>query len=295
MTATRLDRWTCPICAWRITTLDVPSAAFVHGTTAHPSTLPARMSTADRLRLIPALANEVAATIGARNPSGYDSDRTITTSAHPRLPIDTAALDALAPDDGNRPWRPLTLLVECSRIVWESIDADLRRRHPQPVGQPTFAGECAWLLRVWDDAQTVLDLADFDWIESIVREIVSTLANLANMTREARFACPDCGEPMHMGVGDTMVCEAGAHTHPGPSTLTREWRRKAPMPAKRLCEELRIPLQTFYSWTTERSDRKPKLFRTNPDDRGAALYLPWDVIALRYPDIVQAADAKLAS
>lgn len=98
-----------------------------------------------------------------------------------------------------------------------------------------------------------------------------------------------------MGVGDTMVCEAGTHIHPGPSTLTREWRRKAPMPAKRLCEELRIPLQTFYSWTTERSDRKPKLFRTNPDDRGAALYLPWDVIALRYPDIVQAADAKLAS
>ena len=284
MNATRLQSWTCPLCLRRTARTD----ALRHGTTTHPATLPARMTTADRLRLIPALAHEVELTIGAPNPSNRADHTRRTAMAHPSLPIDAAALDALAPDDGLEEFShvPISRLVECSRLIWDAIDEPTRHEHPQPVGDPAFHTECAWLAGVWPDAQAWLDPLDFHWIESETRAICSLLASAARLTREPRYLCPDCSQPMHLGLGDWMVCESGAHTHPGPGRLERDWRRRGPMSTNSVCAALRIPKGTLDTWR-DRGKLAPHHREGRTD-----MWLPWDVIRVRYPDIVAAIDAR---
>ncbi|MBK7823448.1 MAG: helix-turn-helix domain-containing protein [Tessaracoccus sp.] len=90
---------------------------------------------------------------------------------------------------------------------------------------------------------------------------------------------------MHLSDGDWLTCGAG-HQHPGPRRLEREWRRKAPMPTRELCEALRVPDSTLRKWR-ERGKLRP----TREEGR-VCWWLPWDVIALRYPDIVTAIDDR---
>ena len=271
--------WQCPICSWQVEADDIRSAVHTHGTTAHPSVLPTGMSTTDRLALIPALAFEVRLTVRHRNPSAWESDRGVAASRSPRLPINTGALEVLAPEDGDQPDRPLTLLTECSRIVWDSLDADTRQAYPPPDGAPTWRGECRWLLAVWDIAQPTMDPCDIVWVEDTTRTITSQLAAVASMSREARYQCPDCGQPMHLGEGDWMVCETGRHEHPGPVRLRDQWRRRPPMATVDLAAELRIDPDLIHKW---RERGRIEAIRTSG---GRKYWLPWDVVCLLHPGL----------
>ena len=281
--ATRLPGWTCPLCGRRTARED----ALRHGVAAHPATLPRRMTVADRLRLIPALAREVALTMGAPNPSARSDQTKRTTRAHPPLPIDTAALDVLADDDGLEveSWVPVSRLVECSRLVWEVLGDGERREHPQPLGVPAFASECAWLAGVWPVAQVCLDLSAIEWIDMETRDVCAQLAAVARLAGEARYRCPDCGESLHLREGGWMVCESGAHMHPGPDRLVAQWRRRAPMSTNHLAAELRILPSRIRKW-----HERGKLVKVREEGR-TAFWLPWDAVRCLYPDVVAAIEA----
>ena len=275
-----MNAWTCPLCNWSIEADDIAAAVFAHGTISHPATLPDRMDTRSRLALIPALAHEARLTMGAPNPTstegpGVQSGR----SAAPPLPIDAGTLSALRPADDEHPWRPMTLLVECSRIVWKSFDPEQRQAHPQPIGEPRWSTECAWISDAWPDALAHLAASDIDWIEGQLADITHTLASLAGVTQP-------CGEPMHLGEGDWMICETGAHSHPGPVRLEREWRRKPPVSTQAVCGLLRIEQSRLWQW-----HKRGKIQPINPDGK-PLLWLPWGVVACLYPDIVAAIDAR---
>lgn len=283
-TLVRLAEWTCPLCLHRTARVD----ALLHGVAAHPATLPARMTITDRLRLIPALAREVALTIGAPNPSAQAGQGKRTVRAHPALPIDVAALDVLARDDGREieSLVPVTRLVECSRLIWEALDPGQRRAYPQPLGAPTFRAECAWLASVWPEAETILDLAVIDWIDTETRDVCAQLAAVARLARETRYRCPDCGEGLYLGESGWMVCESGAHMHPGPDRLVAQWRRRPPMSTNHLASELRILPGRIRKW-----HERGKLEQVRVEGK-TAFWLPWDVMRCLYPDVVAAIEAR---
>ena len=282
-----MTHWTCPLCGWAIKTNDTPNAIFVHGTISHPATLPTQLDTIGRLRLIPALAHEAALTIHASNPTSDTTNHNQRTKiAHPQLPINVPAVAALQPADDTQPWRPLTLLVECSRITWESLDANQRRDHPQPIGEPAWRTECAWLADAWPDALPTMAESDLAWIEDQLADITQTLANVAGVSQPTRYLCPSCGNPMHLGEGDWMICETGAHQHPGPARLEREWRRKGPMSTVSLAAAFRIPQKRIHGW--HKAGKLTLVRREGNTD----MWLPWDIVRLMFPDIVQAIDER---
>jgi hypothetical protein len=280
--ATRLPGWTCPLCGRRTARVD----ALRHGVAAHPATLPTRMTITDRLRLIPALAREVALTMGAPNPTSRAEPCKRTAQEHPPLPIDVAALDVLACDDGREADSlvPVVRLVECSRRVWEAFTIEQRAGFPQPVGV-AFGSECAWLASAWPEAQSVLDPSVIDWIDSETRDVCSQLAAVARLANETRYRCPDCGESLHLGEGGWMVCEAGAHMHPGPDRLVAQWRRRAPMSTNHLAAQLHITTERIRKW-----HERGKLHPTRQEGR-TLFWLPWDVVRCLYPDVVAAIEA----
>ena len=282
-----MNAWTCPLCNWRIKADDIAAAVFTHGTISHPATLPDRMDTRSRLALIPALAHEARLTMGAPNPTGTEGPGVQSgRSVAPPLPIDAGTLSALRPADDEQPWRPMTLLVECSRIVWGSLDFEQRQAHPQPIGEPRWSTECAWISDAWPDALAHLAAPDIDWIEDQLADITHTLASLAGVTHPTRYLCPDCGEPMHLGEGDWMICETGAHQHPGPARLEREWRRKGPMSTVSLAADFRIPQKRIHGW--HKAGKLTLVRREGNTD----MWYPWDIVRLMFPDIVQAIDER---
>lgn len=284
MILARVPSWTCPICDHRMARVE----ALQHGVTHHPASLPRQMSIVDRLRLIPALAREVALTLCAPNPSAQTDRTKRIVRAHPPLPIDVPTLDVLAPDDGREieSLVPISRLVECSRLVWEAFGVDERRQHTQPLGVPAFASECGWLINAWPAAQTMLEPSAIDWIDIETRDVYLQLVSVARMSRETRYRCPDCGESLHLGESGWMVCESGAHMHPGPDRLVRQWRRRAPMTTNHLAAELRILPSRIRKW-----HERGKLERVREEGR-TSFWLPWDVMRCLYPDVVAAIESS---
>lgn len=281
-----MTRWACPLCDFTTSsTGDVLPAVIRHATSQHPAYLPDRQTTADALDALPGLVREAWATIGAPNPDGRPGRG--GHQAGWRTPVELWTIDALRPDDGQEAHGSalITRLAECSRLIWEAMDADTRKAHPQPVGAPKWGSEVAWLREVWDDAQAWLDPVDFGWIEDELRAIHATLAALCRLRKKPRNLCPDCRAPMHLGDDDWQTCDAG-HQHPGPKRLERKWRREPPMPSRELCEALRVPRGTLRSWAS-RGQIKPSRI-----EGVTSWYLPWDVIRLRYPDVVASIDSR---
>ncbi len=272
--------WSCPLCAYSHHGTDTHAAAHRHAVTEHPATLPAHMTTRDRLDTLARLIAEVEATVGAPNPSGESGRR--TSNAAPPAPADLAALDVLRVGDECGP-SLLACLVQCSRIVWEAWPPDVRARHPQPEGVQ-WATEVRWLGYAWSDAQAWLDLADHDWIEAEVRHVTSAVAAVARITRPIRYRCPQCGDQLKPE-GDVMRCDTG-HEHPGPQRLATEYRRKPPMTTDRLADLLGIQPERIRKWH-ERRRIKP----TNPG-RKPLTWLPWDAVSLLYPDIAADIDTR---
>ena len=105
-------------------------------------------------------------------------------------------------------------------------------------------------------------------------------------SQPTRYLCPDCGEPMHLGDGDWMICETGAHAHPGPRRLEREYRRKPPVSTQTVCALARITPDSLWQW-----HKRGKIQPTNPGSK-PLLWLPWDVMTCRYPDIAAAINTR---
>lgn len=282
-----MTAWACPLCDYRTAGDDVLPSVIRHATSQHPAYLPERQTTADMLDGLPALIREAIATIGAPNPDGRPGRGSRRAGWQP--PVELWTIDALRPDDGAEGHSSalITRLTECSRLIWEAMDPAGRQTHPQPVGTPKWGTEIDWLRQVWPHDQAWLDPADYAWIDDELKAIHATLAALCRLRRRPRYLCPTggCREPMHLGDDDWLTCGAG-HQHPGPVRLEREWRRKPPMPTRDLCEALRVPEGTMYRWHHE------KRIKPTRQEGRAMWWLPWDVIALRYPDIVAAIDER---
>ena len=276
-----MTTWRCPLCAFTTTAADVLPGVVKHATAEHPAYLPERATIADMLDLLPKLIREAVVTVDAPNPDG-PAVKVSLAKAGPPVFRESRLLRAANPASESSLFADLLV---CSRIIWEAFDAQTKTMHPQPVGDLSWAAELAWLHNAWPDAQAWLDPVDFAWIESEVRHIVGVFAAFAKLRARPRYRCPDCREQMHLSDGDWLTCGAG-HQHPGPRRLEREWRRKAPMPTRELCEALRVPDSTLRKWR-ERGKLRP----TREEGR-VCWWLPWDVIALRYPDIVTAIDER---
>lgn len=313
-----MTTWTCPLCPYSHTSEDILPAVVKHATSEHPAYLEESATVADMLDQIPALLREAALTVDAPNPSGpklqfLGGSVDVKDWTHTRKgakPQHGATRDEQVPggleDDRWSPTsRTIALFMElnptsenslfdglgiCSRIIWENLDDDTKRAHPQPLGTPYWSTEIAWLSKVWPDSQAYLDKCDIDWIRDEVRSIWLAIASYAGVRRKPKYRCPTegCKEQMHLSEGDWMTCSAG-HQHPGPGRLSREWRRKPPMSTKDLSKALRIPEGTIWRW---RHEKKIKPCR----EEGRTLFwLPWDLITQRYPDLVAEIDKETAA
>ena len=274
--------WRCPICEFSTTSADdVLPAVIRHATTEHPAYLPQRMAVSDLLDWLPKLMREAVATINAPNPDAPVGKGKATKKAGPPVFRESRLVRAANPGSESSLFADL---LTCSRLIWEAFDADAKRNHPQPVGDVSWSAELAWFRRAWPDAQAYLEPVDFAWIESEVRHMIAVFAAFAGMRPRPRNLCPDCRAPMHLD-GDWLTCEAG-HQHPGPKRLESEWRRKAPMATKDVCQALRVPEGTLYRWHHER-----RIEPTKQEGR-AMWWLPWDVVRCKHPDIVADIDKR---
>ena len=291
--------WHCPLCGFSTTAPLMVRAmsAARHAAERHPAYLPDKPTIADMLEAIPLLVHEAWLTVDAPNPDGA---RVGSRGAS----RDELVLSVIRPEPDSPTWTraPKTVVLsralstalesslfapvlECSRIVWEALDAATKATHPQPIGEPSWGTEIAWLSSTWADAQAYLDPVDFAWIESELRGVWRSVAAMAGVRPKPRNLCPDCRAPMHLSDDGWMTCDGG-HQHPGPKRLEREWRRKAPMATKDLCEALRVPRRTLMWWQSE-----GKIRPTRTEGR-SSYWLPWDVISIRYPDIVAEIDSR---
>lgn len=180
--------------------------------------LPAKraVTVAEMLAQIPDLAVEVAMTADAPNP-GPKAATTSRPVPGSRPPINLHVVDLLATSDPMRDedhsTRPLIRLGECSRIVWEALDDDLRAAHPQPECL-TWASECGWLRAAYVAAQHLLDESDYGWITSEVTGIYRSLAAQVQLHAEPRFVCTrlGCGATAHLQDGGRWVLCRNGHT-----------------------------------------------------------------------------------
>lgn len=271
--------WLCPLCG-KLTLAETTNlAATRHVQRAHPATLPDRMTVPDMLALIARLVPEVALTQHAPNPAG-EAGRTVRREPT-TTPANLGAVAVLRADDGREGHSHvmLTRLAECGRIVWEALDMGTRAEHLPPDGL-AWETETAWLAGAWPDALAYLDEPDLAWIEGEVSDMLHAFAALARMAKPTRYLCPECRTPMHMGVGDWLICETGAHEHPGPARLESEYRRRPPLSTQMIAEIFGIDQSLLWAW-----HKRGRIEPTNPGGK-PLMWLPWDVVGVLYPDIV---------
>jgi len=274
-----MHNWSCPICGRPAAS---PADALAHGREQHPAVLPAARTIAQRLDLIATLADEAQLTIGHPNPDGPQRARRGHAPAG-RAPADLAALDLAAPADDDHPDRPLSLLVECSRLCWDATPLDVHQAHPQPDPPCTLASEARWLAQLWPAAQPWLDLVDYDWIDDNTRAICAQLAAATRTRPRPVHHCPACGEPLAEAAGGWLWCRACGAEHPGPERLAEQWRRKPPMATADLAAALHINPNRIHTW------RWRGLIQPDHTDAGVAYWRPLDVIALLWPETLEAA------
>lgn len=275
--------WHCPLCDFSTTAplLKLTPAITRHATSSHPAHLPEKLTVADMLDLLPVLIREAVATIDAPNPDGPAGQRKTASEPAPFRQI-----RLLRAANATSESSLFADLVSCSRIIWAAFDDVAKSQHPQPEGV-SWALELAWFAAAWADAQAYLAGDDIAWISNEIRTILGSFAAFAKVRRRPKYLCPTdgCNEQMHLADDGWLTCGAG-HQHPGPQRLEREWRRKPPMSTKDICSKLRVPRRTLMWWQANRG-----LNPTRTEGR-ESYWLPWDVIALRYPDIVAEIDER---
>lgn len=256
MSATRLDRWTCPLCGWETDAADLNAAASAHGVTEHPATYPPLMTIGQRLAWIIDMATEARQTIGCPNPADRaEPHRRVATASSP-APADLTSLDALRPGETlTTPYAaPAAALVRCSRIIWEALDDQLRREHPQPLGTPQVETEAHWLAQVWPEAQVVLDPADIQHIDDDTAEICTELARLVRARPAPTVPCliDGCqGVVLSLGevVGGYMWADVCTNNHRvDRHAVARRWRESQPMTLAEAAEVIGVSERTLERW-----------------------------------------------
>ena len=234
-------------------------------------------TTLGRLEQIPLLVAEALLTADAPNP-GDRVRRTGKPGSKP--PGNLTAAELLTTEHaGSATLVPLPRLVECSRIIWEHLDAELEAALGHP-GEPHWVSECDWLRRAWPAAQAVLDQAALEWITDEVHAVWQDLANTVRLHRERVYRCPKCGDAMRLqDGGQWLLCDSG---HTETADLERRYRRLPPMPARMVCDLLRVNPATLRQWNKR---RKIAPVRTEGREHW---YLPWDVLLAQHPDIAEA-------
>ncbi len=286
MSATRLDRWSCPLCSWSVASTDINADTAEHGVSEHPASFPARMTTGQQLAWIIAMAAEARQTVNHPNPTDRAMPHKHARIDSAGVPADLASISTLGPGEGLSVAysAPAATLVRCSRICWDAMDADMRAEHPQTLGAvPTIESEAHWLADAWPDALAVLDAADIDWIESDVRSVCSELAQL---TRTRRMPTIPCVEVGCQGVVPAVCEDTDGYLWADVCTnnhrvdrhaIARAYRESQPMSLSEISEIVGVPRRTLSDYSKPTTTR-PALFRPTGKTRWKAeLYLLADV------------------
>jgi hypothetical protein len=241
----------------------------------------------DRLRQMPLLAAQARLLGQTRNPSG---DRRSQTHAAPgSRPAARLDLIDVADDTTEAHGELRTLILWCSRPIWEGVDLETRQAHPQPLGTPTWETETEWLAGIWQTSRAQLDEVELDMTKMTLDDTYRELCKAVGLSTPKRIPCPHDGCQSHlMADGDMMVCEATRwkpfkHEYDGPERLMAKWMSAGPMTASDLAAE-RFPVnRKMLSKWAERHKIKPaeKGGKGRPD-----LYRPRDVIAVLWPDTI---------
>lgn len=243
-----------------------------------------------RLLQMPLLAAQAVEIGQSRNPDGTTSDHQPPTfGSRP-----AARLDIIDVAEGlTVPAELQTLVMWCSRPIWESLDADTKAMHLQPLGTPTWATECTWLADVWGDSRAWLDEADMDMVDMTLDDCYRALTRAVGLRPPGRLRCPECGAEL-LPNGPMLVCEATIgqpwrHEFDGPEALAAKWIDEAPQPT---------------SWFAEGHDGLPPLSETwfknhrrrdglTPASKEGREYTwsPWAVIITLWPAIAERREA----
>lgn len=239
----------------------------------------------ERLLQMPALAS-LAAQIGqSRNPDGTTSEHSAPTfGSRP-----AARLDIIDLAEGpTTPAELQTLVLWCSRPIWESLDPETKAAHPQPIGTVSWATECAWLADVWGDSRAWLDEVDEDMVDMTLDDTYRCLTKAVGLRPPAQIPCPHDGCHSHLEPdGDMLVCRATRwqqwkHEYEGPQRLMSRWLSQPPMTAAQLAEaHFPVTRKRLSKWV----ERHKIKVAVKPGPGLPDRYRPRDVIAVLWPDI----------
>jgi hypothetical protein len=253
----------------------------------------------DRLHQMPILAAQARELGQTRNPDG-DRRAQRSHSAGSRPPARLDLID-VADDTTEARGELKALILWCSRPIWEGIDDETRRAHPQPLGTPTWETETEWLAGIWVESRAQLDLVDLQMSSMTLDDTYRALCKAVGLRAPRRPHCPTCGAPC-IEQGDMLVCEATRwqqfkHEFPGASTIVATWRRHPLMTAAEMVAELPgLTEDKLKKWTTRPVRVRPvATIHTGKAGRPAGLFDPWHVIRLLWPDIADDVDACDAS
>lgn len=257
-----------------------------------------------RIQQMPDLVAELAALGQTRNPDG--DARALTRSVPgPRPPARIDSIDILDRPGGQSPPLLEALVLYVSRPIWEAFDPDTRTAHPQPLGTPTWARECAWLTGVWAESRSILDAADMAMVDDELATIYAEVAQAVSLYRpRLAMTCPQCGAAMELvgeGLKAVFVCtatrwQADRHEEKGPAALELEWRYHPPMTRRQLLAKLGdsgLTAKKLDNWCNASRKLKPV---ARGGGRGRQnTYWPWDVVRLMWPAIADAIDERDAA
>lgn len=243
-----------------------------------------REYTGARLAQMPLLAAQAAELGQTRNPSGARGDH-VFSGFGARPP---ARLDLIDAADGPTVPHELAILMTwCSRVIWEALDDQTKAMHPQPIGTPTWATECAWLAGVWNDSRAWLDETDLQMTSMTLDDAYRQLARTVGLRSPRRLACPECGATL-IKDGPMLVCEATMdhqwrHEFQGADGLAATWLHSGPVTAAELVDAgFPVTRKQLTKWVDRKKIRPVDGTRQGSPTR----YRPAEVIALLWPDSV---------
>lgn len=224
---------------------------------AYPFPTSPAKTTADRLAHLPLLVAEILLTLGAGAPNPGERagrGRRPKPGSKPPGSLDVVEL-TVREDDRPGSLVPLPRLVECSRLIWESLDDDEKADLGVPESPPTWRAECAWLERAWPTAQTTLDASVYEWVEDEIAAVYGQLCAMARLRAELPMVCTrlGCGNRAHLQPGNRwLVCEGG-HTldvqaERGRWLSSQDWTLNETHSALRLYVGTDVPLGSLKGW-----------------------------------------------
>ena len=232
--------------------------------------------TAQQLTDIPDLTAEAWATWGT-NPISAEGDK-----PH-RMPgsIVLADLDRMMALDGANDHDGLGVLSAWVRAIADELD---EAGTPTPLPDGTVAACCTWL------AERLGWCARRGFEVELKADINRLHAALERICRVSHLPALECRTPGCTGVltpvDGMLECQYG-HRHDG----LRKWRHHASMPEKVLAQLFDIPLGTLRSWRS-----RGRLARDEARSSRAESYLwPWDVLRMKYPELVEWVEEKEAA